>query len=473
MAFEILYPVKENLHLPEKSDIAKLWDEVKRMDLKPWVKENKTNDLTNLKIPLMGKVIRTKKNSPPFGYTKWLFSNGVNVWFKNTGYEESDVQVYGYKPGGYSQVSLADLPSALSYNELSLSSSGFVGTEETTVFSFLDKYESTISAVGTTVNLKMLLQDIYLRMTIYKKEQSVFDNWKTKRLEQISSKSVEPKVVFGDTLTAIMSNHNLRALSLLNLKVLNRVHYEKVMALHKRFFRNANGFTFIITGNLNIDTVKALAETWLGGLPAIAKCDTTIIDHNMYPPKGIVKKHFIKKMQTPQSTITIGYTGQIPYTVDNNVLMVFCEELLKMRYTETIREKEGGSYGVAVSGQLIRRPKGRFIFQINFDTAPDPIKKDKLISIVYQEINKLIIEGPEKEKIDMIRKNELKNYFEDANRKSARYWGGNAGALLLYGIDLVTDYDKRLLSVTPIQIQEFAKRIFSQGNQIEVVMDPK
>lgn len=472
LAFEILYPKKAGLEAPSKTEILKLWEEVKMLDLKPWIKEEKENDLLTLSTPKGGEIIKTEKNTSPYGFTKWELSNGVKVWYKKTGYEEPDMIVYGFKPGGYSVVHKADLPSAIAYNEIAGIGTGFEGVDgRSSVMSMMDKNFESLSAMGSILHMKVLFQHIYLRMTRFKREQEAFNNWKREQLEMINSRSADPKTVYSDTLVSIMSKHHPRALSLNNSSVLNDVSYDKVIRLHREHFGNANGFNFILTGNLDEDSVKVLVETWFGGLPSLRNNKAHIIDHGIYPPKGLVKRHFTKKMETSQSTVTIGYTGKIPYNVKNNILMTFISEILKTVYLETIREKEGGSYGVNVSGELIRHPKERFLFQVNFDA--NPLKNERVIKMVYEEINRLMMEGVKQEDVDKVKQNLIKKYAESVSKPNARYWNGMQGAFLLYEVDWRTDYDKIVLSVSPQMIKEFAKDIFKQGNIIEVVMNPE
>lgn len=472
MAFEIVYPGKTKERLLTEADILKLLETVKSTALTAWVKEVKPNDRKNLAVPAAGKVIKTEKNTQPYGYTKWTLSNGVKVWFKQTLIDEAKIVGYGYKEGGYSQVNIEDLPSALAYNKMRRYAEGFRGFYGINQANGLERNYAWMSVGGLKNDPEAFFQYLYLSMTRFKKEEEAFRNWKAAQLENIKTRSVMPKVVYGDTLASIMANNHPRSINLANLKIIEQVKFERILRLHQDIFGNAHDFTFIITGNLKKDSVKKLAETWLGGLPSTHQ-STPAVDHGMYPPKGKVKKHFTQKMETAQSSITIGYTGELPYTVENYLLNGLTSEILNKVYLREIREKEGGSYGVGVSSDLMNYPKERFIFQVNFDTDPNPAKKEKLMKIVYREINKIIEQGPDQEMVDKVKKNFLKDYWEGRSKENMEYWAGTASALLVYGFDWRTDYDKLISIVTAKKIQEFAKKIFMQGNIIEVVMDPE
>lgn len=473
VAFEIIYPGKGNIKLPTAVEITAIWEDVKRMELSPWIKKIEPSDLAKLVTPVAGKIIKTAKDAAPFGYTKWELSNGVKVWFKDTKYPESDIYVNAYKPGGINTVPVKDLPTALAFNNVSRLKGGLEGFDGTAQAScILQKEQAFLYGQGTIMNLEKLFQYMYMKMTGFKRDDEVFNNWKIAQLETIKSRAVNPKTVFDDTIALVMSNHSARALSLNDPEVLKKVDYETIWRLHKQYFQNARDFTFIITGNVREDSIRPLVETWLGGLPS-AKKKESLKAKPVYPPKGIVKKNFSRKMETPQSSISIIYSGALPSTLENQLLMNFTIDVLSTVYLETIREKEGGSYGVAVRAEVGRTDPGRYTFQVLFDTDPDPVKKQKLISIVYNEIQKIIKEGPIVSMVDKVKTTFLKNYKESRKKEDAIYWFSISSYYFLTGIDRRTNFEKVVTAITPKMIQEFSRKIFSQGNIIEVVMDPE
>lgn len=472
MAFEIEMPDKAGLIVPTKDEILALWNEVKSTRLKPYTKKKERNDLSHLKDPQPGTITKTEENTAPFGYTKWTFSNGVSVWFKHTDIKESTVVVEGHKPGGYSLVNLKDLPSAGAFNDIILFSNNFHGFDGLVQYStHFNKTEEKVFLKASAADLKLLFQQTYVNLTHFKKKPVEFNNWRTERLQFIRNRVISSATNFRDTLNAILRNHSPWALTLSDSVKLKEVNYSTVARFHKEYFGNANGFTFIITGNVNADTVKALAATWLGGLPSSGRVDN-VVDHGDYPPPGIIKKHLVEKMMTPKTTVGIIYSGDIPLTAKNEALMGMTTEILKTRYLVTIRQKEGASYGVGVRGEVYKDPKERYYVQISFDTDPDTVKKEKMIGIVYDEIQKLIKDGPDKDIVEKSRKDYVTSYEQYVQFKNSSYWAGLASFYYTNSFDYDADYGKALYSVTPAEIQDFAKNVFSQGNLIEIKMDP-
>ena len=66
-----------------------------------------------------------------------------------------------------------------------------------------------------------------------------------------------------------------------------------------------------------------------------------------------------------------------------------------MRYLESIREKEGGSYGVGVYGGMRNVPKDEAVVLMQFDT--DPEKQARLMQIIHQEVKDIVNNGPKPE----------------------------------------------------------------------------
>jgi zinc protease len=95
-----------------------------------------------------------------------------------------------------------------------------------------------------------------------------------------------------------------------------------------------------------------------------------------------------------------------------------------------------------------------------------------MIAIVYDEIQKLIKDGPGKDILEKSRKDFTTTYEQYVQLKNSSYWSGVAAFYYESGFDYMVDYGNALRTVKPDEIQAFAKNVFSQGNLIEIKMDP-
>ena len=149
--------------------------------------------------------------------------------------------------------------------------------------------------------------------------------------------------------------------------------------------------------------------------------------------------------------------------------MSMLSQTMDMVYTETIREKEGASYGVRAIGELSKYPKDEALLQIIFDT--DPAKREKMEQIVMSELQKAAQNGPRPEHLAKVKEFLLKQHLENA--KENGYWLGQLNEYYWNNVDMNTDYEKLVNEITVEDVKNFAKALLDQGNIIEVTMTAK
>ena len=267
----------------------------------------------------------------------------------------------------------------------------------------------------------------------------------------------------------MLTNHHPRTI-LLNLSTIEKVNQDKALSIFAERFANPADFTFIFTGNIDPqnESLKKFICTYLGGLRT-TNMKETFTDDQIRKPEGRVNNHFTKEMKVKKASNFIAYHGQMPFNLQNRTAMSAIGNILNIRYLESVREKEGGSYGVGVRGSIDNKPIEDAILMIQFDT--DPEKQPKMISIIYDEINNIIANGPRKDDVQKVKETMLKKYAEDVENNG---WWQNA--IYLYyqdHLNLVTDYKSSVEEVTPLFIQTTLKKLVDQNNVIEVIMMPK
>jgi len=237
------------------------------------------------------------------------------------------------------------------------------------------------------------------------------------------------------------------------------------MEMYKDRFEDASDFTFIFIGNINLEEAKPLFEEYLGSLPAINRKET-FRDNKMDVRQGVYKNEFIKQQETAKASAYVMYSGTCAYNERSNILMSMVEQVLTLLYTEKVREDEGGTYGVRVDGGLEKYPKEIFTLQIVFET--DPAKKDRLMEIIYGEIDNMIKNGPSDTNLNKAKEYMLKKHKE--NLKENGYWLGVIDEHLFTGVDMEKGYEEIVNSITTSEIRTFAEGLFKQNNKSEVTM---
>jgi Predicted Zn-dependent peptidases len=474
MVVTITGPEKEGVVIPVKEDVLKTINAVKAENIQAYVDQVSSKPLIE-KIPVAGKV-KSAKEDATFGTTEWTLSNGAKVVFKKTDFKDDQIVLEAFGAGGTSLVSKEDIPSITMAADLV--SNGGVGEFSSVelgkmlagkvvdVRPQIDGTSEGVSGTAAPKDFETMLQLVYLYFTQPKADEATSNSYMERLKAYFANVSADPRSAFRDSISVMMANHNQRVMPM-NVDFLNKVNYSKAIQLYKERFADASAFTFVFAGNIKPDDSKALIETYIGGLPSLNK-KVVAKDNGVRPPVGKAENNFTKQLKTPKTSIYIAYTGKADYTLENIVAMDAIESILTNRYTETIREKEGGSYGVGVRGSIKEFPVPSFNIYMVFDT--DPKIADKMMGIIFAEVDSLMKNGPAEETLA-----KAKEHFITAFQQNVRennFWTSTIREKYENGLDSYTDYLKVVNSLTPAKIKAIANKFFGQNNVAKVVMSP-
>ena len=467
----IFGPDKEGMVYPTEAEILKILQDTKAEEITAYV--DKVSDEPLLKeAPKAGKIVKTEEG--PFGSTALTLSNGVRVVVKNTDFKADEIRMTAFSPGGTSMFdtkeaiqlrmlnsvaglgglgnfSNVDLEKVLAGKKASISTSVTILTEK-------------VNGYCSPKDLETLMQLVYLSFTAPRMDDAAFESFKTRTKASMLNAETNPMTAFSDTLNlALYGNHPMA--NRIKADMIDQIDYNRIMEMYKDRFKEAGDFTFLFVGNINLEEAKPLIETYLGGLPTINRKEN-FKDINLEIRKGNYKKVFEKQLETPKATVISVISGNCEYNLKNILLMSILSQTMDMVYTETIREKEGATYGVSTAGQVSRYPKDEAVFQINFDT--DPAKREKMEQLVMAELQKVAQEGPRPEHLTKVKEFLLKKHLE--NMKENGYWLNQLNQYYWYNIDMDSNYEKVVNEITVEDVKNFTKALLDQGNIIEVTM---
>ncbi|MFL9831694.1 insulinase family protein [Flavobacterium sp. ST-87] len=178
-------------------------------------------------------------------------------------------------------------------------------------------------------------------------------------------------------------------------------------------------------------------QKYIRNIASEEKEKKTFVNHNIEPKKGNTTIHFNRSMEIPKTTAYVHLTGAVKYWQQTAYEMYMIGELLSKRFLQTIREEEGESYGVQINGSLQKLPSSRFDIVLNFDCKPE--KKEKLIEIVWKELNQLKNNPPVGGDLDDIKKDMLKQREESKMTNS--FWNSVLSAIYLWDNQYLNEGD--------------------------------
>jgi zinc protease len=214
--------------------------------------------------------------------------------------------------------------------------------------------------------------------------------------------------------------------------------------------------------------LKPLVEKYIGSLPVSKKLEKMVDDKAM-PVKGVVVNDFKAKMQQPKVGLARIYTGPIDYTMKNRVAVNVLSQVLRSRYTISIREEKGGTYSVGVGGQVNPEYTPWYKLIVMFDTNEE--MADELSEIVVAEIKKIATEGPKADDVEKVRAYLLKEYENQI--QSNDNWVDWLDQHNHRGVDFATEYKKAVEALTYDDLKALAAKVLADNNMAYIVMRPE
>ena len=463
--------------LPTEAEAVELLAAVKNEEIEAPVEEVIRENLVEV-APKAGKIKKTKTN-PQLGTTEWTLSNGIRVVIKPTEFKQDEILFSAFSKGGNSLVATEDLiPAALATNVISLSGIADMSmtdlqkalTGKNVSFSpAINANTESMEGASTVKDLETLLQLNYLYFTAPRRDEEAYAMLMSVLESQLANRDKNPKVAFSDSVQMMGSNNSPRTI-IFNKEALKKANLDKSLEVYRTRFANPADFVFTFVGNVNPEDAafQAMVCTWLGGMKTTKKMEK-VRDNGVRVPEGINKNYFTRKMETKTASNRIQYTSyDIPYTLANELNMEMIGRILSTRYLESIREREGGSYGVGCAGGLNVYPVPTAYLLMQFDT--DPEKQTKLMSIIHEEVNTIIENGPLAKDLNKEKESMLKDFQEDLEKNS--YWDTALYMYYMYGINYIADYQAAVENITAETVQSTLKQLVASGNMFEVVMLP-
>ena len=464
-------PDKNTFKMPTNSSIENAILKAQKQHYTPYKTQNTLTERLITKLPKPGSIIseRTYK----YGYTEFTLSNGLKVYVRSTNFEPDEVNLKLFSLGGKNIYPDSEMPNltylmsgatiggVAQYNDLTLEK--MLAGKTATVTPFIDNDTRGMAGTSNVKDTKTLLELVYLYFTQPRKDPQAFKNLMEQQQEFLTNAHVNPMLAYNDTLHKVAYATNRMAS--MDKEQLKRVNYNRIMHIYKELFANAANFKLILTGNININKLKPLLCQYIATLPSNNTKETI----GTYEPKLVDGKKtyiFHKKQTTPTAITTIVIKGKMEYNNRNELLMDAIGQLLRIVYTEKVREDKGGTYSVQVSGDLQHHPNNEALLRIAFQT--DPQKYNSLIPIVYKELEKMATEGPSQQDLDKVKAYELKVYNQVLRMNN--YWEYVLYTDLYNGIDVDTDFRYIVENMTCDDIRTTLRNLLNQNNCIEVTM---
>lgn len=462
-------------HLTEKEALD-IITAVKNSQLTPY--EEKVVGQSLINEELKGSKIVKTVPLPQFDAVEWTLGNNVKVIFRKADYEKDNIILSAFSFGGISRldnnlVLPANLLMAINpmygagdYDNIALQK--MLAGKKASVAVTLSETTESISGSSTPKDFEIMMQLLYLRLAHPRFDKVAHDAIIGRFAAMIGNMEKDPNKIKSDSISMITTGYNPRT-PILSKETISKITLDDIQKIYTDRFGSADEFTFFIVGNIEKEAVVPMVEKYIGSLPAKGRIETWT-DRKVEQPEGKITREISIPLTVPKSTIFISFADEMKYNPYNYLGLEVIKGILDLIYTEKVREDEGGTYGVSVSLSLQKRPVQIGEGVISFDC--DPARANNLKTIIYQQLDTMMIKGPSQQNLDKTVNNILKNREESKLHNG--YWNNILSRYYSYGINSndPANYENILKAFTVKDIKKLASQMFKKADVVDLIFKP-
>lgn len=420
----------------------------------------------------------SKESKDELGNTVWTLANGAKVVVKSTDFRADEIIFAGSRDGGTNMLA-ADklLSSAILPNVIKVSGLGtFSATELSKVMTgksagvskSIGTYTHSVKGSAVKADIKTMFELLYLSYTAQPFLEKDYDLVMKMVNNQLENMETQPSYIFQEKTNKILYGDDPRVIQLSKANV-GQINLADIKTIHDTIFDGVDGMTFVFVGSIDEKELKPLVEQYIGSLPKGKKKNQNPTSTKLVT--GKVSEKIPIKLETPKVAYNaIFYTDNLKdMSLKTQLAASMLRDVLDVKYTKSIREEMGATYGVSASVDAAYKPTTRYTISVSFDTSEDKVAAAG--AQVRKEIELIANGATIKDEMEISRGASIKN-FEKSIGTSNNVWLNYITNFYKYGTNYPKDYVTVTNSITEKDVQNIAKKILEGKNEIELIMVP-
>jgi zinc protease len=472
----ITAPEKEGNIIPGEKDVAGIIRESDSKEIDAYV--DKVSDEPLLaKVPKGTSVIKRRYNKD-FDFTELKFGNGVRMVLKSTDFKNDEIVLSAYSPGGTSQYPDSSIMAAVLAPAV-ISQSGLGSFDQTglqkklsgntaSLRPYISELSEGVTGSCSPKDFETMLQLNYLYFKETRRDEDAYNAYISRILNVIKPMRSDPHSIYSDTLAKILALNSPRVFGIPSDAMVKQVNLDKTIGIFKDRFADAGDFTYFMAGNFKVDEVIPLLEVYIGGLPSTGRKENW---KDVTPgfPKGKLNVD-IPINSEPQATVTMVWKGDFGWKEKDRQSFSMLMNILSIKCRESMREDQGGVYGVSIGGSTSKFPKPAFNITASWGCAPENIAS--LSNTLLDEITKIKKDGPSVADLNKVKETLVR--ARESDIKENGFWLGALQNYFIYNLSLLSldDYKVFVNSITPADIKAIATKYADTNHYVEVSLSP-
>lgn len=470
-------PENEAVPLPTEEEITALLRRIDTLSPEPY--EDKVNEAPLLPEAPAPQPAKSRAYLDSLGITALEFPNGLKAYLKPTDFQNDEILMTAFSPGGHSVYGLDTYYSAsnaaaiidqsglgaFSMPELEKKLAGKIVSASP----YINELFEGINGSSDTAGLETMLQLVYLYFTAPRRDSAAFLSYLSRQASIFENMMANPYYYYADIKNQVKYRGHPRR-QITGLAELEKIQLSEVLRTYRDRFADAGDFTFVFTGNFDPAAIEPLLATYLGALPAAGRGESW-----QDVGAGLAEGHIdttIVRGQAPKALVEMNYHGPFEYQGQQRYDFYSMLAALRIRLREAMREDKGGVYSVNLSGAALPYPEPHYSITLSFNS--EPARTSELIAAARAAIAALQNEGIDEATLQKVRETQRQNRIK--NLKENGFWLRQISTRLQYGIGLegilLERYEPYIDRLLAEDIQEAAQRYFREDNFIQVVLMP-
>jgi zinc protease len=474
----LIAPKAEEENLPDIEQIKSIFREAQNAQLSPRQEIPLLSDLMN-RIPIPGEII-SEKTDEETGALVIGLSNGANVILKQTENRNNEIILYAMARGGTNNMPEEHAVSVrLASEMINVSGIGphtrmelvnkLAGKQVSASFWASTSYRG-FQGSSTTQDIKTLFELIYLFFTEPKLDEravsAMIDQYRTNLIHQDD----DPQSALSREVTRIIFNNHPR------YRPFELADMDKISLDHVYNFilncLNPQDYTFVFTGNLDIEQMRKFAANYLASIPNLAESSLNEWVSPEITRPGKTESILYKGQDERCIVFLIWFAeGSEIFDEQKNQVAAILSEYLRITLNNEIRENLGGVYSISSGVSVSVIPVGEYSLSVFFHC--DPARVYELIDAVKESIIQITTKPLNIDTFNMAKEAMLMGH-ERSIQQNLHIAQSYANSSVLFDTPLnrLNMRPYAIRAVTAGDVQEFCTRILNEG-PVMVIMFPK
>ena len=469
---------KEGVRIPTEQALQAVVQKVEAGKIEPYT-EKKIEGSLLASRPVPGQIVAAK----PLEVIQALelaFANGVRVVLKPTNFQNDEILLSAYRPGGQSvfpddhhlsaQLASAYLAEAGAGKFPKTELQKLLAGKNVSLAPHLAPYFDGLKGKSSAADFETLLQLVYLTFAEPRADETAYGAVVNRQKGLLQSARANPVLAFMDEAQRFLYGNHPRTPNALPAEAdWATVTFDKVKEISRSRFASANGYTFVIVGAFNPAAVAPLLSTYLGGLPARPGVESWK-DLGLRMAAGPLTQSF-QHGKEPLSIVLLNIETPVEWSAEEGHRFWSLGNILSRTLHDKLRLQAGGVYDFQLKAELTKAPYARMNFTMVMPCAPT--NADKLAQAVRDEIKRVQEQGLTPDEIKKETESQRRTLEKEAKDNSR--WLGKLEMIYRDGETLtrLAEPEKLVDLVTAPELQTMAAKYLDTGKLVRITLYPE